>query len=182
VKGGGTVSRAGRLKPRGYARTEELAQRLPGWAALVAQISAVPTGLEDLSAVLHYLLRVGDRSAQDVTVGMLKSAVGAQRTEELMAGEFEEYFERWSQKVRLEAQARGRAEGQALGRAEGQALGRAEAKADSILRILAARGVHVDDLSRQRIMSCADMATLDRWFDLSLNATRLSDVLGDLAQ
>ncbi len=83
---------------------------------------------------------------------------------------FEEKFEQWHRKGMLEGEAKGRAQGQA------------EAKADSVLRLLAARGVHVDDKSRQRIMSCTDMATLDRWFDQALNATRLSDVLGELAQ
>jgi hypothetical protein len=42
--------------------------------------------------------------------------------------------------------------------------------------------VHVDDEARKRILSCTDLATLDQWFDRSLNATRLSDVLGDLTQ
>ncbi|HYO52317.1 hypothetical protein [Archangium sp.] len=51
-----------------------------------------------------------------------------------------------------------------------------------MLRILAARGVPVDGQARQRIGSCTDMATLDLWFDRALKATRLSEVLGDLAQ
>jgi hypothetical protein len=40
----------------------------------------------------------------------------------------------------------------------------------------------VDEEARQRILTCTDMVTLDRWFDRSLNATTLSDVLDDLAQ
>ncbi len=59
------------------------------------------------------------------------------------------------------------------GRQEGLARGRAE----GVLRILAARRVHVGDEARQRILSCRDMALLDQWFDRALNATRLSDVL-----
>jgi hypothetical protein len=44
------------------------------------------------------------------------------------------------------------------------------------------RGVHVDEEARQRVLTCTDMATLDRWFDRALNATALSDVLDDRAQ
>jgi len=55
-------------------------------------------------------------------------------------------------------------------------------RAEYILRTLTARGVHVDETSRQRILSCTDVATLDRWFDRALNATTLSDVLDGLAQ
>ncbi|WP_407660087.1 Rpn family recombination-promoting nuclease/putative transposase [Hyalangium gracile] len=161
-----------------YGRSEDLVQRLPGWAALVAQVHSSPNGVDDLNVVFHYLLRVADDAAQDATVGMLKSAVGAQRAEELMTTWFDKHFEHWRQKVRLEAQAEGRAEGKAEGKAEGEAKG----KAESVLRILAARGIPVDEQSRQRILSCKDLETLDRWFDEALKATSLADVLEDLAQ
>ena len=68
------------------------------------------------------------------------------------------------------------------GLAQGLAQGRAVGRAEDILRILAARGMHVDEESRQRILTCTDLATLDRWFDKALNATTLSSVLDDLAQ
>ncbi|HYO52314.1 Rpn family recombination-promoting nuclease/putative transposase [Archangium sp.] len=141
-----------------YGRTKELAERLPGWAALLEQLQAAPGGLEELSAVFHYLLMVGDEEAQAATVGMLKSVVGAQRAEEWMPTWSEKHFE------------------------QGRQQGKAEGRAEYLLRILAARGVPVDDQSRQRIMSCTDMATLDLWFERALKATRLSEVLGDLAQ
>jgi hypothetical protein len=81
----------------------------------------------------------------------------AQRAEELMRSYGEELIER--------------------GRQQGRLIGRAEA----VLRILAARGVHVGDEAQQRILACTDVSTLDRWFDRALNATTLSDVLEDLA-
>jgi hypothetical protein len=37
--------------------------------------------------------------------------------------------------------------------------------------------VYVDEQARQRILNCTDIATLDRWFDQSLQATTLEDVL-----
>ncbi|HSP77103.1 MAG TPA: transposase, partial [Myxococcaceae bacterium] len=59
-----------------------------------------------------------------------------------------------------------------------KAEGRAEGRAEYVLRILAARGVRVDARSRRRILECTDLATLDRWFDRALSATRLSDLFG----
>ncbi len=153
-----------------YGRTEELAERLRGWAALFAQVHAAPNGFEELGTVVHYLLLVGDRAVQHVTVEMLHSVVGEQRTEELMRTYGEELIEQGRQKGRLEGQA------------EGLARGKAEGRAVSVLQILAARGVHVPASAQQRILSCTDLACLDRWFDRALTATQLSEVLGDLAQ
>jgi hypothetical protein len=77
---------------------------------------------------------------------------------------------------------RGVQKGLARGREEGLQQGLIRGRAEDILRILTARGVPVDEAARQRILTCADMATLDRWFDRSLNATTPSDVLDDRAQ
>jgi hypothetical protein len=41
--------------------------------------------------------------------------------------------------------------------------------------------VAVGEEAQQRILTCTDVATLDRWFDRALNATTLSDVLEDLS-
>ncbi len=149
-----------------YGRTEELAERLPGWEALLVRLLSVPNGLEELTVLFQYLLRVGDEAAQEATVAMLKSVVGAQRAEELMPNWFEKHFER------------GRQQGLAEARAEAEA----KISAEYLLRVLAGRGIPVDDQSRHRIMSCTDVATLNQWFDRALKSTRLSDVLGDLAQ
>jgi hypothetical protein len=42
--------------------------------------------------------------------------------------------------------------------------------------------VHVGEFSRQRIQSCKDIATLERWLDRAVVATRLSEVLDGPAQ
>ncbi len=68
------------------------------------------------------------------------------------------------------------------GREEGQQQGLTRGRAEDVLRILNARSVQVDEAARQRILTCTDLATLDRWFDRALNATTLSDVLDDLSQ
>ena len=153
-----------------YGRTEELATRIRDWTALFAQVHAAPNGFEELGTVVHYLLLVGDRAVKEVAVGMLHSVLGEQSAEELMRTYGEELIEQGRQKGRLEGQA------------EGMATGLARGRAVSVLQLLAARGVHVPTSAQQRILSCADLASLDRWFERALTATQLSDVLGDLAQ
>ncbi|WPB77946.1 Rpn family recombination-promoting nuclease/putative transposase [Archangium violaceum] len=145
-----------------YGRTAELTHRLPDWTVLFAQVQAAPDGAEDLRTVVHYLLSIGDSTAQQVTRQVLHSVVDAQRAEELMRSWGEELIER--------------------GMRRGMARGKAEGRAEDVLRILAARGFHVTDETRQRILSCTDISTLDRWFARALKASTLSNVLGDLTQ
>ena len=145
-----------------YGRTEELAERIPEWRALFAQVQAAPDGAENLRMVVRYLLYIGDDTARRVTGRVLHSVVDAKRAEELMRSWGEKLIDR--------------------GMRRGLARGRAEGRAEDVLRILAARGVYVPDEARQRVLSCMDLATLDRWFDRALKASTLSDVLDDLAQ
>jgi hypothetical protein len=65
-----------------------------------------------------------------------------------------------------------RREGIEEGRAQGEAAGRA----DAILQILGKRGIAVDDASRERIVSCADLDILGDWLDRSLTAAPVSDL------
>ncbi len=161
-----------------YGRSGELARKLPDWVALFAQVQAGAEGAEQLVVLVRYLLIVGEKGTQEATGRVLNSVMGQKRTEELMRSWGEELIE----KGRQEGLARGREEGLVQGRQEGLMQGVTRGRAEDILRVLAARGVQVDEASRQFILACTDMATLDRWFDRSLNATTLSAVLDDLAQ
>ncbi|WP_257456428.1 RpnC/YadD family protein [Archangium lipolyticum] len=152
-----------------YGRTEELAHRLPEWTALFAQVRADPDGTENLVVVIRYLLWVGDKTTYKVTKRVLHSMMDEPQVEELMRSHGEVLIER------------GIRRGLERGRAEGLAEGRLRGRAESLLRILAARSVHVGDEAQQRILACADVATLDRWLDRALNATHLSDVLDEPA-
>ena len=149
-----------------YGRSSQLAQRLPGWSGLFEEAKEAPNGQEEVSAVFHYLLLVGGEAAKGVTVDMLKSVVGARRTEELMSAWFEEHFEQGRQK----------------GMDEGLSKGVAKGRAEAVLQLLAVRGVLVDSKSRQRILSCSDLETLGLWLERAVTATRISDVLEDPAQ
>ena len=53
----------------------------------------------------------------------------------------------------------------------------AQEMAEAILLSLEARGLTVDDVSRQRILSCKDLPTLKRGIVQAATATSMSDVL-----
>ncbi len=173
-----------------YGRSEELARRLPEWVALFAQVQSGPEGAEHLVVLIRYLLWVGDEGVHEATRQVLHSMVDEQQTEGLMRSYAEQLIEQGLQQGLQQGMERGLQQGlqqgmeQGLqqGREEGRKEGLTQARAEAILRILTARGVQADEAARQRILACTDVTTLDRWFDLALNATTLSEVLDDLAQ
>jgi predicted transposase/invertase (TIGR01784 family) len=63
-----------------------------------------------------------------------------------------------------------------LARREGRDEGKIEAKRDAVLRLLMRAGVVLTDEDRARILGCAGVATLDRWFDNALGAKTAADV------
>jgi hypothetical protein len=136
-----------------YGRTEDLARRVSHWTELFAQLQATREGREELVALLHYLMRIGDRALRAAMSGVLNSVMEPRTAEELMGT--------WADDIRQEVMK----------------VGVAKGRAESVLRLLTVRGVSVDEPSRQRILTCTDLTTLDAWFDRAVNATRLSDVL-----
>lgn len=62
------------------------------------------------------------------------------------------------------------------GIAEGKAEGRAAAKAEIVLKLLRLKGLSPSEAQQQRVLACADEATLDLWTERVLTATRLDDV------
>jgi hypothetical protein len=66
---------------------------------------------------------------------------------------------------------------EAEGKAEGKAEGRAEKKAEKVLRVLATRGFSVTDAQRDRVLTCRDLATLDRWLERAVTAASVEDAL-----
>jgi hypothetical protein len=119
-----------------------------------------------------------DDEASVVYFDLIRSAVGeaARRSlEELMEKGTYEFQSDFARKYLAKGEAKGRAEGEAKGRAEGEAKGRAEA----VLRVLEARGVNVADEGRERILSCTDLALLDRWLSRAAVAESAHDVFGD---
>ncbi|MGW2015452.1 hypothetical protein [Streptomyces sp. NPDC001927] len=62
------------------------------------------------------------------------------------------------------------------GKAEGEVAGKAEAKAEAVLRVLAARGVDVPEAAALRISSCTDTDVLDTWLDRAITATTAEEL------
>ncbi|HZE42046.1 MAG TPA: hypothetical protein VE172_24890 [Stackebrandtia sp.] len=54
--------------------------------------------------------------------------------------------------------------------------GREEATARNVLRLLEQRGIQISEETRQRVLSCTDLETLDRWFDRAVAATSAEDL------
>jgi predicted transposase/invertase (TIGR01784 family) len=63
------------------------------------------------------------------------------------------------------------------GKAEGKAEGRLEGKRDTLLLLLAHRGITVSDEGRVKIAACLDDAMLDRWCANALRASIIDEVL-----
>jgi predicted transposase/invertase (TIGR01784 family) len=59
---------------------------------------------------------------------------------------------------------------------EGRESGFSEGKANSILAVLATRGIAVDDAAAARILGCADGALLDAWLIRAVTAGRVEEV------
>jgi hypothetical protein len=64
---------------------------------------------------------------------------------------------------RKEGWEEGRKKGREEGRKVGWEEGRARARAEAVLTVLAARGVPVSDVERERILACRQPAVLERW-------------------
>lgn len=54
--------------------------------------------------------------------------------------------------------------------------GMSQGKADDVLDVLAAKGIPVSDVARNRIRSCADLDTLHRWLIRAVSATTVDEI------
>jgi hypothetical protein len=64
----------------------------------------------------------------------------------------------------------------AEGRTEGEAKGRAEGRAEGVLMIFRARALTVDDGTRERVLACRDLPTLERWLMRAATANSIDEV------
>ncbi|MEE4597039.1 hypothetical protein V2J94_35000 [Streptomyces sp. DSM 41524] len=64
-------------------------------------------------------------------------------------------------------------------RAETRAETQVEVRAESVLRVLNARGLEVTAETRERVGSCKDLALLDTWLDRAVTASRAEDLFVD---
>jgi predicted transposase YdaD len=156
-----------------FAGTRQMASRLPHWSDLFAQVHATD-GPQTLYRVVRYVHHLGDKAAVASLRHVLHSIMESTRAETFMRTMAEE--------LREQGHRQGLAEGEARGEARGVAKGVAKGLARALLRLLDSKGIHVDDIARQRIQSCMDVATLERWLDRALSSSQLSEVLDGPAQ
>ena len=63
--------------------------------------------------------------------------------------------------------------------AEGRAEGIAAGKAEGVLTVLDARGLSLDEATRQRVHACVDPAVLDRWLRRAAVAVTAAEVFAE---
>jgi predicted transposase YdaD len=159
-----------------FSGTPELAQLIPTWAELFAQVHAEPYGPRKLYRVLQFLKWRREEAAYDAARWVLASIVENQRTRERLM------TRSMATELEVSAKRRGLAEGMAKGRVEGRDEGLAEGLAISLFKILAFKGWQVDDALRKVIESCTDPEKLELWVTRALAATRIEEVLYGPAQ
>ncbi|QVQ50255.1 hypothetical protein J4H86_14985 [Spiractinospora alimapuensis] len=112
-------------------------------------IDALLTGLADIDP---------DRaqSYTEILLALLRPADRTYVEDAVAVGTFE-YQSEFTQRLEAKGEARGEARGEAKGKAKGKAEGRAE----SVLSVLDAREVAVDDATRDRVLAVTDDDQLD---------------------
>ncbi|MFL6235224.1 MAG: Uma2 family endonuclease [Thermoanaerobaculia bacterium] len=63
--------------------------------------------------------------------------------------------------------------------AAAKAEGKAEGRAESILRVLEARGIPVREAQRQEILACRDLGRLDRWLSRAVLASSAGEIISE---
>ncbi|HET9080241.1 MAG TPA: hypothetical protein VFO01_06965 [Trebonia sp.] len=121
------------------------------------------------------------RSLCKIILGVAVDAAH-EHLEDLMAISYrDEFVDGWYEQGVAAGEARGEARGKARGKAEGRAEGRAEGeartRADDILRVLRSRSLRPTRAQRKLIESCTDLDELDTWFDRSLTAGTVDEIL-----
>jgi hypothetical protein len=59
---------------------------------------------------------------------------------------------------------------------EGEKKGKAEGEAQALLRVLDRRGLSISAEQRERVLACADLATLEAWLDRAVTAESTEEV------
>jgi predicted transposase YdaD len=116
------------------------------------------------SALIEKALSEAARKALDMEPQFVKFLSDAQRR----------FYDEAEAKGKAEGEAKGKAEGEAKGKAEGEAKGKAEA----LLMILKRRDLVLTEEQRQQIVTCIDLAALDRWLDRAFSVTSVNELLG----
>ncbi len=133
---------------------DTLLRSLPSWAADLESLAQTPRGKELLIVLLRYIAR----PSRDLHLSEIRAILDGQApTAEAVTMTIEEQLH---------------AEGHARGLVQGLAQG----KADSVLVLLRARGLHLPPDIEHRIQACTDPDTLDRWLVRAATVSDPADV------
>ena len=137
------------------AREGTLLDHWQAWASVLIELLAHPTGLKALEILLRYCSYVAAAPAPETLRNKLLKELGP-KAEEV----FVTYVEIWK----------------AEGRTEGEAKGEAKGRAEGVLMIFRARAITVDEGTRERVLACRDLPTLERWLMRAVTANSIDEV------
>lgn len=177
---------------------EEAARQLP-LAALSAIIHGQDPQVPAILKVLARALGASGKESADYYMEMVEIGLVGDQTRKIWrdlmtkihfpgAGTLaEEMFLAGEAKGRVEGTVEGRVEGEAKGRVEGRVEGEARGKIEGkieerarvIPQVLESRGVALPPRIRERITTCTDYYTLQRWLDRSFTATSADDLFAE---
>jgi hypothetical protein len=80
---------------------------------------------------------------------------------------------------KAEGKAEGKVEGKAEGKVEGKAEGKAAGKAESVLTLLAARGLTLTSEEQRAILDSTDLERFDRWIARALTVRTVAELLSE---
>jgi len=136
----------------------------------LAVLSAMAHGHEEVGASLAHtvLAAVAGLDAERVRLYVdlaMASLSEAARTalEALMQRGTYEYQSEFARKYVAQGREEGREEGRQEGRQEGREEGLHEGERAALLEVLDARGLQVDEPTRQRILACTELSQLKLW-------------------
>jgi predicted transposase/invertase (TIGR01784 family) len=148
------------------------AQATRRWARfLVAQSDAELEALAQEDPIMQSAKQALEELSQDP----LAARLARERADSLKL--YEMSLLRAAREGRAQGKAEGKAEGRAEGKAEGKAQGKAEGKAETVLTVLAARGLLVSESTRALIKAQTDLITLERWVVRALTAASAEELL-----
>jgi hypothetical protein len=131
-------------------------------------------------AALAAVSRLDEERARFYADLVLLSVHDAARASlEAMMRQRHEYQSDFARRYFSAGKEEGREEGREAGREEGLQAGRLEGLAHAVLALLASRGLALADRDRFRVLSCADVATLEGWLLRAASARSMGEVVGD---
>lgn len=168
--GGGNVFRPRVIGPEGIPQVtdHDLALREPQLAVLSVLAHGggdVETAVSIGRAAIHAVLPLPEEQRLLYSILIEQALSEAARKALEMEPQIEKFF----------SEAHRRSYDQ--GKAKGEAKGKAKGKAEALLLFLRRRGMAITDDQQHRIVTCTDLATVDRWLDRAFSVTSVDELL-----